>query len=32
MGYLDTASDLYKEAALTPQAGLCCVTSNGGCC
>jgi ubiquinone/menaquinone biosynthesis C-methylase UbiE len=26
MGYLETASDLYKEVALTPQAGLCCVT------
>jgi ubiquinone/menaquinone biosynthesis C-methylase UbiE len=27
MGYLDTANDLYKEAAITPQAGLCCVTN-----
>ncbi len=27
MGYLDTTRDLYKEAALTPQVGLCCVTS-----
>lgn len=27
MGYLDTTRELYKEAALTPQDGLCCVTS-----
>lgn len=27
MGYLDTTRELYKEAALTPQVGLCCVTS-----
>lgn len=27
MSYLDTASELYKEVALSPQAGLCCVTS-----
>lgn len=27
MGYLDTAQELYKEAALTPHAGLCCVNS-----
>ena len=27
MSYLDTTRDLYKEAALTPQVGLCCVTS-----
>jgi ubiquinone/menaquinone biosynthesis C-methylase UbiE len=26
MGYLETTSDLYKDAALIPQAGLCCVT------
>ena len=25
MGYLDTTQAFYKEAALTPQAGLCCV-------
>ncbi|MBP2637902.1 MAG: ubiE 6 [Firmicutes bacterium] len=27
MSYLETAHELYKEAALTPQASLCCVTS-----
>ncbi|QDR81686.1 arsenosugar biosynthesis arsenite methyltransferase ArsM [Sporomusa termitida] len=27
MSYLQTAQELYKEAALTPQPGLCCVTS-----
>ncbi|TWH45430.1 arsenosugar biosynthesis arsenite methyltransferase ArsM [Sporomusa sp. KB1] len=27
MGYLDTTNELYKEAALIPQDGLCCVTS-----
>ena len=27
MSYLDTTHELYKEAALTPQASLCCVTS-----
>ena len=26
MIYLETAQELYKEAALTPQANLCCVT------
>lgn len=27
MSYLDTANDLYKEVALEPKEGLCCVTS-----
>lgn len=27
LSYLDTTRELYKEAALTPQVGLCCVTS-----
>lgn len=27
MGYLDTAQEVYRKAALTPQAGLCCVSS-----
>ena len=27
MSYLDTTHELYKEAALAPQASLCCVTS-----
>ncbi len=27
MNYLDITRDLYKEAALTPQVGLCCVAS-----
>jgi len=27
LSYLDTTRDLYKEAALTPQVGLCCVAS-----
>lgn len=27
MSYLNTAHELYKEAALVPQASLCCVTS-----
>jgi len=27
MSYLDTTHELYKEAALTPQINLCCVTS-----
>lgn len=27
MGYLETTQDLYKEAALTPDVGLCCTTS-----
>jgi len=27
MSYLDTTHELYKEAALTPQSSLCCVTS-----
>ncbi|MBP2656088.1 MAG: ubiE 6 [Firmicutes bacterium] len=27
MNYLDTVQELYKTAALSPQASLCCVTS-----
>lgn len=27
MSYLDTTADLYKEAALTPEEGLCCTTN-----
>jgi SAM-dependent methyltransferase len=27
MSYLDTTSDLYREAALKPEAGLCCTTN-----
>lgn len=27
MSYLDVTSDLYKEAALTPDVGLCCTTT-----
>ena len=27
MSYLDATQDLYKEAALTPNVGLCCTTS-----
>lgn len=27
MSYLDATQDLYKEAALTPQLGLCCNTT-----
>ncbi len=27
MSYLDTTYDLYKEAALTPDIGLCCTTN-----
>lgn len=27
MSYLDTTVDVYKEAALNPQAGLCCTTT-----
>lgn len=27
MSYLDTTHDLYKEAALTPDVGLCCTTT-----
>jgi len=27
MSYLDTTHDLYKEAALTPDVGLCCTTN-----
>src|SRR5690606_29239321 len=27
MSYLDATQDLYKEAALTPQLGLCCTTT-----
>ncbi len=27
MSYLDATEDLYKEAALTPDVGLCCTTN-----
>ncbi len=27
MSYLDATTDLYKEAALTPDVGLCCTTN-----
>ncbi|MGA0256210.1 MAG: arsenosugar biosynthesis arsenite methyltransferase ArsM [Saprospiraceae bacterium] len=27
MGYLETTKDVYKEAALTPDVGLCCTTN-----
>ena len=27
MSYLETTHDLYKEAALTPDVGLCCTTN-----
>ncbi len=27
MSYLDTTADVYKEAALTPDVGLCCTTT-----
>ncbi|MFN7964960.1 MAG: arsenosugar biosynthesis arsenite methyltransferase ArsM [Acidobacteriota bacterium] len=27
MNYLDTAKDFYKDAALTPDKGLCCTTT-----
>jgi SAM-dependent methyltransferase len=27
MAYLDTTHDLYKQAALTPDVGLCCTTT-----
>ena len=27
MSYLDTTVDVYKEAALTPDVGLCCTTN-----
>lgn len=27
MGYLETAKDLYRDAAVTPEPGLCCTTS-----
>lgn len=27
MGYLETTRDVYKEAALTPDVGLCCTTN-----
>ena len=27
MAYLDTTFDLYKEAAITPDVGLCCTTT-----
>jgi len=27
MSYLDTTHNVYKEAALTPDAGLCCTTN-----
>lgn len=26
MSYLEATNDLYKEAALTPDLGLCCTT------
>ncbi|WP_371380954.1 arsenosugar biosynthesis arsenite methyltransferase ArsM [Sporomusa aerivorans] len=31
MGYLEAAHKFYKEAAVTPQPGLCCVTSKERC-
>ena len=27
MSYLDVTKDVYKEAALTPDVGLCCTTT-----
>ena len=27
MGYLDTTEDVYRQAALTPDVGLCCTTN-----
>ena len=27
MSYLETTKELYKEAALEPQEGLCCTTN-----
>ena len=27
MSYLDATNNLYKEAALTPDVGLCCTTN-----
>ena len=27
MSYLETTKDVYKEAALTPDVGLCCTTN-----
>ncbi len=27
MSYLDTTNDVYKQAALTPDVGLCCTTN-----
>ena len=27
MGYLETTKDVYKQAALTPDVGLCCTTT-----
>ena len=27
MGYLETTKDVYREAALTPDVGLCCTTN-----
>ena len=27
MSYLETTKDVYKEAALTPDIGLCCTTN-----
>ena len=27
MSYLDATQDLYKQAALTPDVGLCCTTT-----
>jgi len=26
-GYLSTTKDVYKEAALNPEEGLCCTTT-----
>jgi predicted double-glycine peptidase len=30
MSYLDATNDLYKNAALTPDVGLCCTTTQFG--
>src|SRR5262249_30584436 len=27
MGYLETAKELYRDVAVTPEPGLCCTTS-----
>ena len=27
MSYLETTHNVYKEAALTPDVGLCCTTN-----